>query len=316
LSSHFIKRARFDDFDQFAHTIRSWDLDFIQLDRGRFIADLLQFGAECFQISNACFNRHLIQRGETPQGFRTFAVPEEASSGFIWRGKKINRDSIMVFPPGEGLDAVSFKGFKVYTLSFSEQLLDAAGDQIGLPLVCELLKGSEVVVAEPSSIEDLRRLLQKLCRELMKKPSLIENRWFLHDVVSELPRKLFHALSSYEDWNGIQSYCRRHRVMRRVEEYIAENQHEPLTVHELCRIAESSERTLRYAFHKRFGVSPKSYLNALRLNGVRRELRQCRSDRIMISDIANDWGFWHMGQFAADYRKLFGELPSETLSNQ
>ena len=32
-----------------------------------------------------------------------------------------------------------------------------------------------------------------------------------------------------------------------------------------------------------------------------------------ILNIANDWGFWHMGQFAADYKSLFGELPSETL---
>ncbi|RKX41165.1 MAG: hypothetical protein DRP64_11685 [Verrucomicrobia bacterium] len=30
-------------------------------------------------------------------------------------------------------------------------------------------------------------------------------------------------------------------------------------------------------------------------------------------DAANARGFWHMGQFAADYRKLFGENPSATL---
>jgi len=32
-----------------------------------------------------------------------------------------------------------------------------------------------------------------------------------------------------------------------------------------------------------------------------------------IGTIANRCGFWHMGRFAADYRRLFGELPSETL---
>ncbi|MCK5375915.1 MAG: helix-turn-helix domain-containing protein, partial [Acidobacteria bacterium] len=32
-----------------------------------------------------------------------------------------------------------------------------------------------------------------------------------------------------------------------------------------------------------------------------------------VTDVANNWGFWHMGQFAADYRKMFGELPSQTL---
>ena len=32
-----------------------------------------------------------------------------------------------------------------------------------------------------------------------------------------------------------------------------------------------------------------------------------------VAEVASRWGFWHMGQLAADYRQLFGELPSETL---
>jgi len=33
----------------------------------------------------------------------------------------------------------------------------------------------------------------------------------------------------------------------------------------------------------------------------------------LFNQLANAWGIWHMGRFAADYRKLFGEVPSETL---
>ena len=50
-----------------------------------------------------------------------------------------------------------------------------------------------------------------------------------------------------------------------------------------------------------FKVSHQKYVKISNGNGKR------------VSDVVNDWGFWHMGQFAADYRKLFGELPSETL---
>ena len=32
-----------------------------------------------------------------------------------------------------------------------------------------------------------------------------------------------------------------------------------------------------------------------------------------VANVANRWGFWHLGQFAADYREQFGELPSHTL---
>ena len=73
-----------------------------------------------------------------------------------------------------------------------------------------------------------------------------------------------------------------------------------------------SERTLRYAFREQLGVSPKQYLQLVRLGGVRRNL-QLAAAGVKIVDVANRWGFWHMGQFAADYRRQFGELPSETL---
>ena len=32
-----------------------------------------------------------------------------------------------------------------------------------------------------------------------------------------------------------------------------------------------------------------------------------------VTDIANNWGFWHLGDFARNYRREFDELPSETL---
>jgi AraC family ethanolamine operon transcriptional activator len=36
---------------------------------------------------------------------------------------------------------------------------------------------------------------------------------------------------------------------------------------------------------------------------------------VTIQDIASHWGFWHLSQFAQDYKHLFGELPSATLKN-
>jgi AraC-like DNA-binding protein len=35
-----------------------------------------------------------------------------------------------------------------------------------------------------------------------------------------------------------------------------------------------------------------------------------------IIELAGVNGFWHMGQFAADYRRIYGELPSETLNRK
>lgn len=78
----------------------------------------------------------------------------------------------------------------------------------------------------------------------------------------------------------------------------------------LCLATGASERTLQYAFREQFQISPKQYLIARRLDGVRRELRGGGENGV--SEIANAWGFPHAGQFAACYRSVYGELPSET----
>jgi AraC family ethanolamine operon transcriptional activator len=50
----------------------------------------------------------------------------------------------------------------------------------------------------------------------------------------------------------------------------------------------------------------------LRLNAVRRALRRTDGSRESIMRIAHDHGATHLGRFAANYRRLFGEKPSET----
>lgn len=48
----------------------------------------------------------------------------------------------------------------------------------------------------------------------------------------------------------------------------------------------------------------------MRLARVRRQLTEGKTT---VAQAASRWGFWHLGQFARDYRLQFGELPSKTL---
>jgi AraC family ethanolamine operon transcriptional activator len=57
-----------------------------------------------------------------------------------------------------------------------------------------------------------------------------------------------------------------------------------------------------------------AYFKAGRLNAVRQELKAAAADTATVHEIAQRWGFWHTGEFAAAYRRLFGELPSQTLN--
>ena len=94
-----------------------------------------------------------------------------------------------------------------------------------------------------------------------------------------------------------------------LEEALPENH----SVYDLCVKFRVNERTMQRAFIEKCGVSPKQYLLALRLNKVRKDLCCANFSHGKVGNVANRWGFWHMGDFAQFYRRQFGELPSETL---
>lgn len=104
----------------------------------------------------------------------------------------------------------------------------------------------------------------------------------------------------------------RHEVLERVEALLAARSSEPVYVADLCAATGLPERTLRYVFAEQYGTSPIRLLRNRRLCQLRRALLSPSEPAESLSRLAARHGFWHMGTLAADYRRLFGELPSET----
>ena len=102
------------------------------------------------------------------------------------------------------------------------------------------------------------------------------------------------------------------RIISRARDYIEANKHCRISVTDLCRHAGTCRRNLHYAFVNELGVTPLSFLRAVRLNAVRRDIKQITATGESLADIAARWGFFHLSHFAADYRRRFGELPSKT----
>jgi transcriptional regulator GlxA family with amidase domain len=98
----------------------------------------------------------------------------------------------------------------------------------------------------------------------------------------------------------------------RAEAWLRQNLAEPPTIARLCAALGVSERTLHEAFRRHLDATPKAYAKTLRLNAARRDLLRGAAER-RVTDVALDWGFAHFGWFSQDYRRLFGETPSQTL---
>jgi AraC-like DNA-binding protein len=108
------------------------------------------------------------------------------------------------------------------------------------------------------------------------------------------------------------SFGNRFAAVRACEAYMREHIGDAITLRDLSELCGFRPRSLINAFEAFTGLSPIAYLKAQRLNGVRQRLLSTVRNHWRIIDIAMDWGFDHMGHFAADYRAMFGERPSET----
>jgi AraC-like DNA-binding protein len=102
------------------------------------------------------------------------------------------------------------------------------------------------------------------------------------------------------------------KLVRDILHYLDTVGARPVHISEICERFNVEERTLYRHFHSVVGMAPKAYLRIKRLNDVHTELRR-DGLTMSVADVASAHGFLEHGRFAGDYRRLFGELPSQTL---
>ena len=102
-------------------------------------------------------------------------------------------------------------------------------------------------------------------------------------------------------------------VVRRLEEFIEANWRDAITIDRLVAEAGVSARSIFRAFDRSRGYSPMAFVKAVRLRHARAALISGDPD-LSVTATAFKCNFASPGHFARDYRKTFGELPSETVS--
>ena len=104
------------------------------------------------------------------------------------------------------------------------------------------------------------------------------------------------------------------RIVWACVRYAASVRYQRVTLNDLSAAASVSERRVRDAFSDCHGMSPTTFLRVAALLEVRRTLLDAPTVRDAVTRAASDFGFWHLGRFAGQYRALFGESPSATLA--
>jgi AraC-like DNA-binding protein len=160
------------------------------------------------------------------------------------------------------------------------------------------LSGGHTMVRSPA-VRELRRT----CCQLFDAPSV--------SSTANVERAIEGVLKTAEIPPADAGARERYRVVRRAEAFLWDNISEPVMLKDIARTTFCSTRRLLYAFHSVYGLGPATYFKILRLNSVRNVLTAGAGGKTIL-DIAAEFGFWHQGHFGSDYRRLFGETPSQT----
>jgi len=243
--------------------------------------------------SFGAFDFPVVTFGEASPGTEVIAVPLTQAQG-SWNGVELNPRSLWRYPPGSehGGAARRPPNFAAITIPHD-------------PTGAEPVDG--VTVREGDDVARLGLLLRMVSERLLSGSLTPE---LLPAMEADVRTTLDDALSATAA--GEPRLTASAQIVRSCLDAADQIGPSP-RVAALAASVEVTDRWIRAAFGREFGVSPSVFFRARNLHRARRDLRLAHPADTTVTDVALRRGFWHLGRFAGLYRQVFGEPPNETL---
>jgi AraC family ethanolamine operon transcriptional activator len=253
----------------------------------------------------------IIAEGAVHQGGQTLFVPM-AGLQFA-NGQPLEDHRVFVPSPGGELTIASKVPHDWCSIFFPF-------DGIHRNRICDAFpsvvpSSSQVIEIGNEAMSRLRGLLLSLYQSLRVEPALSRHPATQKSIQTELlaacePIGRIHARPNSS--MGRPPINRR-KIFKQVMTMIEKDEGGMVSIDDLIRSANVSERSLRNIFLDYVGLPPKRFLVVRRLHRARAILKRQSAECTSVTEVAAQCGFWHFGRFAGEYRRLFGELPSQTL---
>ena len=281
---------------------------------GAMRAELVRLDAGGMLVDMGEYSFPVATRGESLEGRVTFVTPLRLSTARL-NGEALSPTALYAYGEaaevrGATSDPTSL-GIVSVPLAALERTAVALGIDVDLPG-----RGAFRPVRTIAQ-RRLHQLFGALLRSARATPGASLDHHavgFINDTLAEIVVRSFErgAASRPRPRRTLDSM----RITRVCEEYAEATRYQDVTLSKLCAASGFGERRVREAFYECYGMSPTAYLRVAALYRVRSAVLEPRATSATVSRAATDYGFWHLGRFAAQYRALFGELPSVTVADR
>jgi AraC-like DNA-binding protein len=261
-------------------------------------------------IGRGAFNQAMLMKVTPPPGCVTIGRPAHHSNALVFHGHEIQPGECMVGASGGSGELITRGALFPTTLSIRADVWQSGWlDQSTLPS----MSGFKVQAPGRAWVDSYLEGIEWILDAVERYPEILE-RLELRNCLADSLLSRVNAFSNADVRIAQDRDTRGHRrrAVDRAREYISANLADPMRLSDLCKYARTQARSLEYGFQEVLGMSPMTYVKTIRLHNVRKLLRSHTVRTRSVSEIALDHGFWHLSQFALDYKHLFGESPSVT----
>lgn len=270
---------------------------------------------ELYQTAAWAFDFHEAQvkariRCELPAGWGSLGLMRGASNS-SWYGREVGSGVLVCTPSGEMIDGWIAPGFACLSIAVPATVWEESRALAGLERNGAM--GASVHFLDEGAFQRIESRIRNL--KALLETAAVDSQWITATNAAAIEFSREMLIFAWTQ-SGATHPCRdslrnRARLARRAEDWMRAHLGESITIPDLCRALGVSRREIEYAFRLIHDESPRDYLQALRLNAIRRELLHDGPHR-SISHLAMAHGVSHLSRFAANYRRMFGEYPTET----
>jgi AraC-like DNA-binding protein len=303
----------FTDPDDYAAAQRGVKSELTVIGRGHFTAKLIGIALHRLGLQRSSDNLPRTAHSVNSKGLAIITFRTHPGPSLVRGGVEMQPTDIVRHAEDEAYFQRSSGSASFGAMSLPEEDMAAIGEAMaGLDLTPP--RDAMLVTPQPSAMARLQRLHAAAGHLAEEAPEVILNADAARGLEQALVEAMISCLS--EGHVGEERSALRHHatILRRFRRAVEENPDQALYIPELCKAIAVSDRTLRVCCQEQLGMSPKRYLLLRRMHLARRALRESSPGIATVTEIATQYGFWQLGRFAGEYRALFGETPSATLT--
>jgi AraC-like DNA-binding protein len=307
-----VRQTAFADFEALHDAMQDAPSEVVQLEPGKMTGSLTHLSIGSVGISTGSFTRGLRARGILSErrwmlGMRVLGDP------VLYQHVEVAPGDLMLVKPDHEHFARYF-GVNHYAATFiepDELFAFLENQQPGAADAAVWHQSVSVLTADPAIATTRVGKVQTLIAALTRHGATMSADtadFYKRCILALMTAPVLDGVS----YRGPRLQLSKVQLVQEVDRYLVAAGNRPVHISELSEVFKVNRRMLHRAFIEAVGIPPITFLRRKRLGDVHAVLLTGRP-HLLIKAVAIEHGFLELGRFAGEYRKLFGEKPSETL---